>query len=93
MARLESDSCRALQEALREATNYISTSGEGSTHARYGSPVKFLQDGTRHEDFNFVVTIGSKGTRFIDRAPKLVLPKLSGESRRLVRLLTLIRLL
>jgi hypothetical protein len=42
-------------------------------HARYGSLVKILQDGTRHEDF--VLTVGSKGTCFIDHAPKLVLPK------------------
>jgi hypothetical protein len=27
---------------------------------RYGSVVKFLQDGTRHDDF--VLTVGSKGT-------------------------------
>ncbi len=40
-------------------------------HARYGSLVKFLQDGTCREDF--VVTIGNKGTCFIDYAPKLVL--------------------
>jgi hypothetical protein len=43
-------------------------------HARYGTLVKFLQDGTRHDDF--VLTVGSKGTCcFIDHAPKLVLPK------------------
>ena len=46
---------------------------------RYGSLVKFLQDGNRHDDF--VLTVGSKGTFFIDHAPKLVLPK-PGESRR-----------
>jgi hypothetical protein len=40
-------------------------------HARYGSLVKFLQDGTCLDDF--VVTIGNKGTCFIDHAPKLVL--------------------
>jgi hypothetical protein len=42
-------------------------------YARYGSLVKLLQDGTRHNDF--VVTVGSKGTPFIDYAPKMVLPK------------------
>jgi hypothetical protein len=42
-------------------------------HARYGSLVKFLQDGTRHDDF--VLIVGCKGTCFIDHAPKLVLPK------------------
>ena len=42
-------------------------------HARYGSLVKFLQDGTCRDDF--VVTIGNKGTCFIDHVPKLVLPK------------------
>ena len=36
-------------------------------HARHSSFVKFLQDGTRHDDF--VVIIGSKGTGFIDHAP------------------------
>jgi hypothetical protein len=33
----------------------------------------FLQDGTCRDDF--VVTIGNKGTCFIDHAPKLVLPR------------------
>lgn len=43
---------------------------------------KFLQDGARHDDFG--VNVGSKGTCFINHAPKLVLPKpRSGESRRL----------
>jgi hypothetical protein len=42
-------------------------------HARYGSLVKFLQDGTCRDDF--VVTLGNKGTCFIDHAPKLVLPR------------------
>ena len=42
-------------------------------HAHYGSLVKFLQDGTCRDDF--VVTIGNKGTCFIDHVPKLVLPK------------------
>ena len=41
--------------------------------ARYGCLVKFLRDGTRHDDF--VLTVGSKYTCFIDHAPKLVLPK------------------
>jgi hypothetical protein len=42
-------------------------------HVRYGSLVKFLQDGTCRDDF--VVTIDNKGTCFIDHAPKLVLSK------------------
>ncbi len=42
-------------------------------HARYGSLVKFLKDDTCRDDF--VVTIGNKGTCFIDHAPKLVLPR------------------
>jgi hypothetical protein len=42
-------------------------------HARYLSLVKFLQDGSRNDDF--VLSVGSKGTCFIDHAPKLVLPK------------------
>ncbi len=42
-------------------------------HDRYGSLVKFLQDGTCRDDF--VVTLGNKGTCFIDHDPKLVLPK------------------
>jgi hypothetical protein len=40
-------------------------------HAPYGSLVKFLEDGNCHDDF--VVTIGKKGTCFIDHAPTLVL--------------------
>ena len=35
--------------------------------------MKFLQDGTRHDDF--VVTVGSKGVCFIAYAPKMMLPK------------------
>jgi hypothetical protein len=42
-------------------------------HARYGSLVKFLQDGTCRDDF--VVTIGNKSTCFIDHAPKLMFPR------------------
>ncbi len=42
-------------------------------HAHYGSLVKFLKDGTCRDDF--VVTIGNKGTCFIDHAPKLVLSR------------------
>jgi hypothetical protein len=44
-------------------------------HTRYGSLVKFLQDGTCHDDF--VVTIGNtkKGTCFMDHVPTLVLPR------------------
>ncbi len=42
-------------------------------HAHYGSLVKFLQDGSCHDDF--VVTIGNKGTCFIDHSPTLVLPR------------------
>ena len=42
-------------------------------HARYGSLMKFLQDGNHHDDF--VVTIGSKGTCYIAYGPKMVLPK------------------
>ena len=40
-------------------------------HDRYGSLVKFLQDGTCRDDF--VVTLGNNGTCFIDHVPKLVL--------------------
>jgi hypothetical protein len=42
-------------------------------HARYDSLVKFLQDGSCRDDF--VVTVGNKGTCFIDHAPTLVLTR------------------
>ena len=42
-------------------------------HARYDFLIKYLQDGTCHDDF--VVTLVNKGTCFIDCDPKLVLPK------------------
>ena len=59
-------------------------------HAHYGSLVKFLQDGTCRDDF--VVTIGNKGTCFIDHAPKLVLPRPVREVQQTRCVLTLIRL-
>jgi hypothetical protein len=42
-------------------------------HTRYDSLVKILQDGSCRDDL--VVTIGNKGTCFIDHDPKLVLPR------------------
>ncbi len=42
-------------------------------HTHYGSLVKFLQVGTCRDDF--VVTIGNKGTCFIDHVPNLELPR------------------
>ncbi len=42
-------------------------------HAHYDSLVKFLEDGCCRDDF--VVTVGNKGTCFIDHAPTLVLSR------------------